>query len=262
MEAAVQLVEKTVSQQDTILLISADRDARTFLASNLTADGYEALEAGSAEGARRLLAQSFVDLMVVDMELPDGDGLELLEFVREAGAGGSRVDPGLPLILTSHNASLLDRVRGLERGCDDYLPRPYAYTELRARIAALLRRRHRLATSSRIRVGTLEVDALSRQAWVDGQQVLLSSKEFSLLHALAREPGRVFKRAELMEMVWGWSDGGHATHRTRTLDSHASRLRRKLASHGAGYVINVWGVGYRLIDLNATVAADAEQLVA
>ena len=200
--------------------------------------------------------------MVVDMELPDGDGLELLEFVRDAGNGESRVDPGLPLILTSLNASPLDRMRGLERGCDDYLPRRYAYTELRARIAALLRRRHRLAINSRIRVGTLEVDALSRQAWVGGEQVLLSSKEFSLLHALAREPGRVFKRAELMAMVWGWSDGSHAAHRTRTLDSHASRLRRKLAAHGASYVINVWAVGYRLIDLKATVVADAEQLVA
>ena len=92
----------------------------------------------------------------------------------------------------------------------------------------------------------------------------LSSKEFTLLVTLAREPGRVFKRAELMASVWGWSDGGTTAHRTRTLDSHASRLRRKLAAHGAAYVVNVWGVGYRLIDVPAPVSepADTVRLVA
>src|SRR5271168_4540382 len=137
---------------DTILVVGADRDARTFLADNLTADGYEVMEAGSVESARRLLVQSFVDLAVVDRELPDADGLELVPFVREAGAIAARVDADLPLILTSADASALDRVRGLERGCDDYLSTPYAYTELRARVGALLRRRRRLVTASRLRI--------------------------------------------------------------------------------------------------------------
>ncbi len=97
---------------------------------------------------------------------------------------------------------------------------------------------------------------------MDGSPVPLASKEFSLLLTLAREPGRVFKREELMATVWGWSDGGASAQRTRTLDSHVSRLRRKLSAHGASYVINVWGVGYRLMDVPATAPADGEQLVA
>jgi two-component system phosphate regulon response regulator PhoB len=130
------------------------------------------------------------------------------------------------------------------------------------RIAALLRRRRRASTIARLRVGTLEIDALARQAWIDGVVVPLSSKEFSLLVTLAREPGRVFKRAELMETVWGWSDAGATSQHTRTLDSHASRVRRKLAAHGAAYVVNVWGVGYRLMDLPAGRPADALRLAA
>jgi DNA-binding response OmpR family regulator len=247
---------------DTILVVGADRDARTFLADNLTADGYEVIEAGSVESARRLFVQSVIDLAIVERELPDADGLELLRFVREAGAVASRVDTDLPFILTSEEASPLDRVRGLERGCDDYLSRPYAYTELRARIGALLRRRRRLVTAARLRIGPLEIDALARQAWIDGRSVLLSGKEFSLLHTLAREPGRVFKRDELMATVWGWSEGGRTAQRTRTLDSHASRLRRKLSAHGANYVINVWGVGYRLVDVAAPESVEAGELVA
>lgn len=247
---------------NTILVVGADRDERTFLADNLTADGYEVLEAGSAQAARHLLEQSYIDLVVVDRKLPDDDGLELVQFVRRQSSVVSRIDPNLPLMLTSERASVLERVRGLERGCDDYLAKPYAYTEIRARVAALLRRRRRLATAARLRVGPLEVDALARQAWVDGRAVLLSGKEFSLLHVLAREPSRVFSREELMQTVWGWSDAAHGARGTRTLDSHVSRLRRKLSRAGAYYVINVWGVGYKLVDVSATLPAEDRQLVA
>ena len=238
-----------LDRTDTILVVRADREARTFLASNLTDDGFDVIEASSVQSARRALADAFVDLAVIDRELPDGDGLELLPYVRGAGAAATRVDTDLPLIITSPEASPLDRVRGLERGCDDYVSRPYSYAELRARVTALLRRRRRLSTAARLRVGSLEIDALARQAWIDGLPVALSSKEFTLLHTLAREPGRVFAREELMATVWGWGDAGRGAQQTRTLDSHASRLRRKLSAHGASYVINVWGVGYRLVDV-------------
>jgi DNA-binding response OmpR family regulator len=235
----------------TILVVDGDRAARGFVLRNLVADGYDVLEAGSVVSAQQLLTSSFVDLAVVDRALPDGDGLELLSFVRDAGQVGARLDVDMPLVMTSEHASALDRVRGLERGCDDYLSRPYAYAELRARISALLRRRTRMAAGARLRIGPLEVNALARQAWIDGRPVPLSSKEFSLLQTLAREPMRVFGREELMTTVWGWGGSAAAGYRTRTLDSHASRLRRKLAAHGANYVINVWGVGYRLVDVTA-----------
>jgi DNA-binding response OmpR family regulator len=245
---------------ERVLIVGAGREQRIFLADNLTADGYAVIEAGSVQGARRLLTQSCVDLAVVDRELPDADGLELLRFVREAGEVAPRVDADLPMILTSEDASLLDRLRGFERGCDDYLSRPYSYTELRARVGAILRRRRHFASGVRLRVGPLEVDALARQVWIDGHPVALSSKEFSLLHTLAREPGRVFKRDELMAMVWGWSDGGSTAQRTRTLDSHVSRLRRKLSTFDASYVVNVWGVGYRLVDVAAPESVEPERL--
>ena len=254
---------KLITTTETILLVGADREARAFLGDNLTADGYEVLEAGAISSARNLLAQALVALIVVDRDLPDADGLELLRFVREADQAGAGVDCDLPVIITSSSPSALDRIRGFERGCDDYLDSDeLSYTELRARIGALLRRRRRASNIARLRVGTLEIDALARQVWVDGSAVPLASKEFSLLLTLAREPGRVFKRDELMATVWGWSDGGASSQRTRTLDSHVSRLRRKLSVHGASYVINVWGVGYRLMDVPATAPADHVRLVA
>jgi DNA-binding response OmpR family regulator len=192
-----------------------------------------------------------VDVAVVDRALPDGDGLELLTHIRDAGPVGAHVDADLPIIVTTARASLMDRVRGLERGCDDYISSPYHYQELRARIGALLRRRIRLAAGARLRIGPLEVNALARQAWVDGRPIALSSKEFSLLQTLARDPTRVFRRDELMATVWGWAADAQVGYHTRTLDQHASRLRRKLSAQGANYVINVWGVGYKLVDVTA-----------
>ena len=246
-----------------ILLVGADRGARAALGDNLTADGYEILEAGALTSARRLLASTAVDLVVVDRELPDGDGLDLLRFIRESDHLGAAVDCDLPVILSASGAPALERIRGFERGCDDYVDRDeVTYTEMRARIGAALRRRRRIANVARLRVGTLEIDALARQAWVGGVPVRLAGKEFSLLVTLAREPGRVFRREELMATVWGWSDGGATAQRTRTLDSHASRLRRKLSAHGARYVLNVWGVGYRLIDVPAPEQLGDLQLVA
>ena len=253
----------TAQTPKTILLVGADRGARAFLGDNLTADGYEILEAGAVTSARRLLMDASVDLIVLDRELPDGDGLELLRFVRESDQLVAPVDCDLPVIVIAGSASPRERIRGFERGCDDYLNRSeLPYTELRARIAALLRRRRRASSVARLRVGTLEIDVLARQVWIDGVQVPLASKEFSLLVTLAREPGRVFKRNELMATVWGWSDGGATAQHTRTLDSHVSRLRRKLAAHGALYVVNVWGVGYRLIDAPAPESAALAELVA
>ena len=109
---------------------------------------------------------------------------------------------------------------------------------------ALLRRARRRPTLARLRVGPLELDPLGRQVWLHGEEIQLSKKEFALLRALAAEPTRVFTREELLRGVWGYQSIGT----TRTLDSHAARLRRKLRARGDGLVVNVWGVGYRLVD--------------
>jgi DNA-binding response OmpR family regulator len=228
----------------TILIVEDHRATRTFLADNLAADGYEIIETDTAGDGQRAMESKYPDLAIVDLGLPDRDGLELLRAVRDADRLAGRLDPDLPLLVLSGRATELQRLRGFERGCDDYIVKPFSYPELHARVVALLRRNRRRPRSGRLRIGPLELDMLARAVWLDGELLALSKKEFALLRALAAEPTRVFTREELLRGVWGFRTLGH----TRTLDSHASRLRGKLCANGARFVINVWGVGYRLVD--------------
>jgi DNA-binding response OmpR family regulator len=228
----------------TILIVEDHVATRTFLADNLAADGYDVVEAEGVGDARHLLPRAFPDLAIVDLGLADGDGLALLSEIRTADRTAGRLDPDLPLLVLSGRVSELDRLRGFDRGCDDYVLKPFSYHELNARVRALLRRSRHRPTSGRIRVGSLELDPLSRQVWVGGEPVSLSKKEFALLRALAGDPTRVFTRDELLRGVWNFRAMGH----TRTLDSHAFRLRQKLNRGEDRFVVNVWGVGYRLVD--------------
>ncbi len=228
----------------TILIVEDHPVTRRFLADNLSADGYEPLEADTAREGKRLMDGRSPDLAIIDLGLPDRDGLELLREVRQTDPLVSRIDPDLPLLVLSGRASELDRVRGFERGADDYLTKPFSYQELRGRIGALLRRAHHGGSRGRLQVGPLEIDPLGREVWLAGEPIHLSKKEFALLRALADEPTRVFTREELLRDVWGYRSLGT----TRTLDSHASRLRKKLTVAGSAFVVNVWGVGYRLVD--------------
>jgi DNA-binding response OmpR family regulator len=233
-----------MNEPTTVLVAEDDLPTRTFLADNLTADGYDVRVAGTLRDALRVLDYHRVDLAVVDVGLPDGSGLELLRRVREADGPGGRVDGRLPVLVLSGRAGETDRIRGFERGCDDFLAKPFAYVELRLRIAALVRRTRERPSQGRLRVGGLELDPLAREVRVRGARVALSAKEFALLRVLAAEPTRVFTKAELLRDVWGFRLAGA----TRTLDSHACRLRQKLSVRGDRFVVNVWGVGYRLVD--------------
>ena len=223
-----------------VLLVEDDPALRAFLADNLAADGFVTLLAETAGEGLRMLEHRRPDLALVDVGLPDGSGLDLIARVRAADGVATRVDPSLPLIVLTGRAGEVDRVRGFERGADDYVVKPFSYGELRLRLLALLRRT-RARRAGRLRVGALEIDPASRDVRFDGVPVVLSQKEFALLRALAAEPTRVFTKAELLRDVWDYRSPGA----TRTLDSHACRLRRKL---GPGFVVNVWGVGYRLVD--------------
>jgi DNA-binding response OmpR family regulator len=227
-----------------LLVVEDDPVLSTFLADNLTADGFELVLADCLRDGLRELEFRRPDLAIVDLGLPDGSGLELLARVRQADRVASRLDPALPLIVLSGRATELDRVRGFERGADDFVAKPFSYSELRLRIAAVLRRTREQDGHGRLRVGELELDPVAREVRLRGRRIDLSQKEFALLRALAADPTRVLTKEELLRDVWGFRSLGT----TRTLDSHACRLRQKLAGDGDRFVVHVWGVGYRLVD--------------
>jgi DNA-binding response OmpR family regulator len=232
-----------IEELATVLVCEDDDPTRELLCDHLTADRFRALPAPSASDALRLCGYNHPDLMLLDLGLPDAGGIDVLRQIRTANGAAERFDPELPVIVLSGRSSEADRLRGFEAGADDYLSKPFHYPELRARVMAVLRRRIGRRHGP-IRVGELVIDPVTRRVRVGGRQVELANKEFVLLRTLASEPHRVFTKEELLRDVWGFRSMG----RTRTLDSHASRLRRKLDPDGIRYVFNCWGVGYRLIE--------------
>src|SRR5215210_5655392 len=199
----------------TLLLVEDDPLVRGFLADNLIADGYAVVAADTLGEALRRLELAPPDVLVVDIGLPDGSGLELVTRVRASSRAGTRVDPALPVLVLSGRGEELDRVRGFDRGADDYVVKPFSYPELRRRIEALLRRTGERVLSGLVCVGELQIDPVSRDVRVAGERAVLSQKEFALLLALAAQPTRVFTKEELLRDVWGY----RAMGRTRTLDS-------------------------------------------
>jgi len=226
-------------------VVVCDDDAPTLdlLCDHLLAERFEPLPAPSAADALRLCHYKQPELLLLDLNLPDAPGLEVLREIRASEGAIGAYGPDLAVIVLSGRATSADRLRGLECGADDYVCKPFQIQELVARMRAVLRRRDGRRAGP-VRVGDLVVDPSRREARVAGRPVQLANKEFSLLRMLATDPTRVFTKAELLRDVWGFRSLG----RTRTLDSHASRLRRKLDPEHGRYVVNCWGVGYRLID--------------
>jgi DNA-binding response OmpR family regulator len=203
-----------------LLLAEPQPDTRSFLERHLRNDGFQ---------------------VVGDEVRPDlvllGDTAALDEYRARHG--------DVPVIVLGEPESdAVDRVRALDRGCDDFLARPFVYEELLARIRAVLRRTLPAAHETR-RAGLVAADLATRRVTVGGRPITLAGKEYELLLKLMTDPTKVFTKEQLLREVWGFRSLG----RTRTLDSHASRLRRKLAAAAPGpFVLNVWGVGYRLLD--------------
>ena len=219
-----------------LILAEPETATRGFLERHLADDGFHVL-AASAPSEALDLAERQRPALVLAAEL------ELCRRLRE-GEPGRSWDRDVPVILLGREEEdVVDRVRALERGADDYVGRPFSYEELLARIRAVLRR-----TAPReadvIAAGDIAIDRVTRCVSVLGVRIDLPAKEYELLLKLAERPTRVYTKDELLREVWGF----RAMGRTRTLDSHASRLRRKLAvATETPYVLNVWGVGYRLM---------------
>ncbi|MGE4426260.1 MAG: response regulator transcription factor [Solirubrobacteraceae bacterium] len=242
------------SAAPTLLVVEDDPLTRRFLAENLTVDGWDVLEAPTLYDALAIVEHDAPSVIVTDLTLPDGSGLDLLRHVREADGIAARADPTTPIMVLSGLDGEIDRLRGLERGADDYLSKPFSYPELRLRIEGLVRRSAGRPRDGHVRVGELVIDPVRRSVTVGGHPVHLTQKEYALLQCLAREPTRVFTKRDLLRTVWGF----RGRDITRTIDSHACRLRRKLGAHGHAFVINVWGVGYRLVDASPEAGADPQ----
>lgn len=228
-----------------ILVVESDPRIGRALAEQLLADGFSVELARTAEHARVLAGASAPKLVVLGL-LDSGCGaVELLREIRQARRLDAPWDRAMPAIVVGADARELDVLRAFEAGADDFLRMPATYLELRARMRAILRRTTPAPRLERlIEIGPLAIDTSARVVTIGREQVELRRMEFDLLVQLAREPQRVFAKSELLRAVWGYRSGGS----TRTVDSHASRLRRKLAADGnTRWVICVWGVGYRLI---------------
>lgn len=225
-----------------VVICEDDRATLDLLCDHLTADRFEVLAAPTAADALRHCQFAQPDLLLLDLGLPDASGLDVLREIREPDRSVGRFDPRIGVIVLSGRGTERDRVRGLEQGADDYVVKPYAYGELLARIGAVLRRRL-AGRESVVQVGEISINRSERTVKVGDRAIELSGKEFALLGALAVEPTRVYSKEELLRDVWGYRSLGH----TRTLEAHASRLRRKLDPDEGRFIVNCWGVGYRLV---------------
>jgi two-component system response regulator RegX3 len=212
------------------LLIVEDEDAIAEpLAEGLRREGFEVERAATGTEA---LAAAPVDLVLLDLRLPDLDGLDVCRELRQRS--------GVPIIVVTARGEEADRVVGLELGADDYVVKPFGLRELIARIRAVTRRARGDQEGAVVRVGELEVDERARRARLTGHELELTPKEFDLLAALARDPGAAVSRRRLLEEVWQTSWYGS----TKTIDVHVAALRRKLGD--PGWIETVRGVGFRL----------------
>jgi DNA-binding response OmpR family regulator len=222
-----------------LLLVEDEVEIQSFLQRSLTEAGYQVEAAGDARTAERMTIESRHDVLVVDLGLPDEDGLSLILRLRQLGLRA-------PVLILSARRSVDDRVRGLEQGGDDYLTKPFALAELLARLRNLVKRNSSsVAEATRLRVLDLELDLLRREASRSGEILNLTPQEFVLLEYLCRNAGRVVTRSMILDEVWGM----RIQPDTNVVDVHIYRLRGKVDTDGRRPLIRTLrGVGYVLKD--------------
>jgi DNA-binding response OmpR family regulator len=227
-----------------ILVVEDDQDIAHLLELHLKDLSYDVVISGDGEAGWQLASKDNFDLIILDLMLPKLDGLEVCRRLRTASVH-------TPILMLTAKSSELDRVLGLELGADDYLTKPFSITELLARVKAILRRVELNARtmadtqSETIAVNELKIEPSRRTVSIAGDNVDLTATEFDLLLHFARNPGRVYSRTQLLDLVWGYGHDGYE----HTVNSHINRLRKKIEKNpaNADYILTVWGVGYKFI---------------
>ncbi len=225
-----------IKETAKLLIVDDEKSILDYVGLGLKYEGFSYLTAASCAEARKKLMEEEVDLVVLDRMLPDGDGVTLCEWIKS--------NQGIPVLLLSALGEVEDRVEGLNSGADDYLPKPFQFVELVARVRALLRRPKTSGTAidedGDILSGDLRISRSRRRVHLADQEVELTPKEFELLEFLASRAGRVFSKDELVDHLWGTDFDGF----TNTVEVHVSALRQKLGDHSRKMIRTVRGVGY------------------
>ena len=219
----------------TILVVEDETSIASFVAAYLRNAGYAVKTAASAQTALITLAGETPALVILDLNLPDGDGVELCRRIRKTS--------DVPILMLTARDEDIDKIIGLEVGADDYMTKPFNPRELVARVKSILRRaapERRRPESEELEHGDLKVNAGKREVHVGEEEIRLAPKEFDLLWELLDHRGIVLTRDQLLERVWGYTFAGD----TRTVDVHVRQIRRKLGD--ASPIVTVWGVGYKV----------------
>lgn len=220
-----------------ILVVEDEKDLARLVRGYLENAGYEVLQAYTGREALFMARQERPDLIILDLGLPEMDGLDVAQALRQ--------ESQVPIIMLTARVEESDRILGLELGADDYVTKPFSPRELVARVRAVLRRTQGEPAAPKVlRLGPLEVDVDGHRVTLHGRPLDLTPSEFGILQAMASHPGRVFSRLELLERVQGDAYEGYE----RTIDAHIKNLRRKLGDDPKNprWIVTVFGVGYRL----------------
>ena len=220
-----------------ILIIEDEPDIRKTLEYNISREGYDVISASSLSDGREKLESASFSLLLLDLMLPDGSGLDLCRELKQDKSLSS-----MPVIILTAKDDEVDKVVGFELGADDYVTKPFSVRELILRVKAVLKRGERKSDNMEVQrqFGELKIDVDSHEVFVNDEQVSLTALEFKLLRQLVDRRGRVQSRDQLLSDVWGYS----SDVTTRTVDTHIKRLREKLGNMGK-YVQTIRGVGYK-----------------
>lgn len=238
-----EVMEEVVSIQDQILMIEDDAALRTALDTRLRGEGYSVVMTTSGREGFKMASSHAFDLILLDIMLPDSDGLNICSDIRRAGIE-------TPIVVLTARTQLTDKLLGFRLGADAYVTKPFDTAELLARIEALLRRVRVRSVESIDQAGAIKIDSRRTQVTRDGKPVDMAAREFRLLHYLLKRSGTCVSREELLKAVWGYA----SSSATRTIDMHIANLRQKLEVNPKlpRLILTIPGVGYKFVRSSST----------